>query len=114
MEKPPTGVPLVFVKLVDGVPWYTTFRLHFDNSCGFCYLTEGPEPRPGSMRLGPGCLMHVTFEFDPDGWRHAFNRLAELGFVPLAEAQRCGWLPAGWQVPANSPEWGTASQSCSS
>jgi hypothetical protein len=101
VEKPPVGETLVFVKLFEGRPWYTTFCLHRDDSCGFYHPTEGPEPPPGSMRLGAGYILHVRFHRNPDGWRRAFERLSEMGFVPLAEAQRRGWLPTDWQVPAH-------------
>jgi hypothetical protein len=101
VEKPQVGETLVFVKLSEGRPWYTTFRLHFDGSCGFFFPTEGPEPPPGSMLLGPGFIIHAKFRRSPDVWRRAFERMAEIGFLPLAEAQRRGWLPSDWAV----PEW---------
>ena len=96
-EKPPVGETLVFVKLFEGRPWYTTFCLHWDNSCGFDYpLDESPAPNPprrqpvaGEMQFGQiqsGGVMHAKFYRRTNAWRRAFEKLAELGFLPLAEA----------------------------
>ena len=62
MEKPSVGVPYLFVKLVGSSVWFTTFRLHIDNSCGF--LIPTPEH-------GPDMFMAYGFKFRPDSWRRA-------------------------------------------
>ncbi len=90
MEKPAVGEPHLFVKVVDGAIWFTTFRLYIDDSCGF--LIPAPE-------VGPDMFMHYGFKFRPDGWRRALRRLADLGFLEVGEAKRKGLVPAEWKPP---------------
>jgi len=97
----PVGVPLVFVKLEDGLPWFTTFRLYPDGSWGFDFLHHGFDGSSGK-------LLHRASGRNDLGGASGVARLSSLGFVPLAEAERLGWVPVGWCPPDPATESGPA------
>lgn len=59
---------------------HTEYVRHEDGSSGF--LADG---------------YYTIFECHPEAWRHALDRLAEIGFVEIREARQRGIISPDWE-----------------